>query len=274
MIVYNRFMNETPLSLLDKITDISQAKFKETVQNPKVHKIGEFRTSEAVKYVVNYLKAEKPDSEPLTAQFLGSPGSGKSKFAELILPEIHKAVVLATDDYNTGTREERKKIIAAGGNATQEKDFELLAFHINSLRHLNEEEIFYLPYPYDPNTGGALNNGLTRKVVGSFDYIIVDGNFYVGDGGVSNVPLDCLIYFQMNDKDRLHTRLIRDLAEGQVRGRDAEEIIDQFISRQKLQDEPFTLPFMNEANLIIETKPQFSDQSIKDFDYLIYQREN
>ena len=263
-------MIEIPLSILDRATDISQAIFQDTLQNPNTRKIGEFTTTGAVKYVVHYLKERKPESQSMVCQFLGSPGSGKSKLTELTNAEFTNSVVLPMNDYNMGTREDRRRIIAQGGTPLDENDFALLVSHIHALRHLSADEKLYLPGHYDPNSGRALINGLTRKIVGPINYLLIDGNFYIGNESLSNIPLDSLIYLHMSDRDRLHVRLIRDLTEGQMRGKNAEDVLDQFLSRQESQDKPFTLPYMNKANLIIKTEPQFLGQEIKDFTYTIY----
>lgn len=263
-------MAEIPFSILDRITDVTQATFQENLQNPNIRKIGEFTTAGAVDYVVDYLKKRKPESQSMICQFLGSPGSGKSTLTELTHAILTNSVVLSTNDYNIGTRDDRRRIIAQGGTPLDENDFALLASHVHTLRHLSADEDLYLPRPYDPNTGHALIKGLTRKIVGPIDYVLIDGNFYVGNGGVSNVPLDSLIYLHMSDRNRLYVRLIRDLTEGQMRSKDAEDVLNQFLTRQESQDKPFTLPHMKKANLIIKTEPQFLGQKIRDFAYTIY----
>ena len=264
-------MDEITVALLDQIADISQKQFQKISQEPGVHKIGEFTTGETIKYLASYINSLRSVVETKVVQFLGSPGSGKSKMVNFVVPKLESLVVLATDDYNIGTRQDRRKIIAGGGTPLEEKDFSLLASHVQALKHLPPDQSLYLPEAYDSNTGDALIRGLTRGVTGPIRYILIDGNFYVGEGGASNIPLDCLVYFHMSDRNRLHVRLIRDLTEGQVRGRDANEILEQFISRQKLQDEQFTVPFMSEANLIVEARPQFLGSKIEDFTYTLYQ---
>ena len=263
-------MAEISLSILDRITDVSQTIFQETLQNPNIRKIGEFTTAGAVEYVVRYLKERKPDSQSMVCQFLGSPGSGKSTLTQLTNTALTNSVALSTNDYNIGTREDRRRIIVQGGTPLDENDFALLASHVDALRHLSTAENLYLPEPYDPNTGHALIKGLARKIVGPINYVLIDGNFYIGNEGVSNVPLDSLIYLHMSDRNRLYVRLIRDLTEGQMRSKNAEDVLSQFQSRRESQDKLFTLPFMNKANLIIKTEPQFLGQKIEDFTYTIY----
>ena len=263
-------MTEVPPSILDKIADVSQAIFQENLQNPNIRKIGELTTPGAIKYIVHYLKEGKPESSSMVCQFLGSPGSGKSTLTELTNAELTNSVVISTNDYNIGTRQDRRRIIAQGGTPLDESDFALLASHVHALRHLSADENLYVSEPYDPNTGHALIKGLTRKIVGPINYVLIDGNFYIGNEGVSNVPLDALIYLHMSDRNRLRVRLIRDLTEGQMRSENAEDVLNQFLSRQESQDKPFTLPYMNKANLIIKTEPQFLGQKINDFTYTIY----
>ena len=102
--------------------------------------------------------------------------------------------------------------------------------------------------------------------------ILIEGNFYVGRGGASDVNLDRLIYLHIGDADRLRVRFIRDLTDGQSRGKNPEEIFEQFTTRQKTQDIPYTIPFMSKSDLILFVKPELDGDFVKNFSYVIYKK--
>ncbi len=265
-------MNPEFTAILNRVNDISAHVFDETIQTGNFKKIGDFGTKRVIAFLSEYLKSKKPRYAVQVAQILGSPGSGKSYLAELVLPHLSRSITLSTDQYNYGTREDRKKIIVKGGTPLDEKDFALLASHVRELHHLSSYETMVLPGPYDVQSGAALVRGLTREVTGSFKNILIEGNFYVGKGGASDIELDSLIYLHLNDVDRLHVRLIRDLTQGQTRAKDAEEVFDQFVSRQATQETPYTLPFMASSDVILHATPKFMKDSIKNFSYAVYRK--
>lgn len=234
--------------------------------------VGGFDKPNTLQYVANYLNARAQALPILTSQLLGSPGSGKTRFAQEMLPMLQNPIPLATDEYNLGTREDRRKKIEKGGTPLDEKDFDLLAKHVEKLKSLLPGEKIKLPGPFNSQDGTALINGLTREVVGQFKIIIIEGNFYVGHGGPANIPLDALVYLHISDRDRLMVRLARDSSASPVSTVPPEEIFEQFYSRQKIQDTPYTLPFMDISDILLFAKPTFEGDVVVKFDYEIYYR--
>jgi uridine kinase len=265
-------MTEDPLSVLETIDDISQDFFEKVTKSGEYKKIGELSTSEVVVQITDRLRTKKGVKPNITAQFLGSPGSGKSTLACLVQERLDGSIMVPVDDYNRGTREDRRRIIKEGGTALDEKDFVLLRQHVLQLQALRDGEKLNLPEAYDLDSGNALIKGLNRVATGSFSYIIVDGNFYVGDERVAGLDLDGLVYLHMSDRTRLQTRLTRDLVPGKMRGKDASEIVEQFVTRRELQDKLFTTPYMDKANLLIQTRPQFTPHGISGFTYTAFSR--
>jgi len=257
---------------LDKVEDKSTSVFQKTMESGEYELVGGFGSADAIMYVAQYLNSKILPDGAVVTQLLGSPGSGKSRFSEAILPLLTRGIPLATDEYNLGTREDRKKTIEKGGTSLDEKDFALLSRHVSELKELGEGQKMMLPPLYDVATGSGLIQGLTREVIGAFKIIFIEGNFYVGRGGASDVNLDQLIYIHISDRNRLNVRLIRDLITGQARGKSPDEIFEQFAQRQKIQDLLYTLPFMDLSDLLLYVKPVFEGESINRFDYEIYSR--
>ncbi len=257
---------------LDRVEDISAAIFDRTMQRGEYQLVGGFDKPNTLQYVANYLNAKAQTGKTITAQLLGSPGSGKTRFAIEMLPLLQNAILLATDEYNLGTREDRRKTIEKGGTPLDEKDFDLLAKHVDKLKSLSSGEKIRLPGPYNATEGTALINGLTREVAGQFRIVLIEGNFYVGYGGPANIPLEALVYLHISDRDRLKVRFARDASSAADTPTNADEIFEQFYSRQKIQDTPYTLPFMDISDILLFARPTFEGGVVARFDYDIYYR--
>lgn len=259
-------------AILNQIEDISGSVFKRVIESGEYQKVGGFDKANTLQYVANYFNAQATNLNILTAQILGAPGSGKTRFTKELLPLLKNTVALATDEYNLGSREERRKKIEKRGTPLDEKDFDLLAEHVEKIKNLKPGEKIKLPGPYNSAEGKALVNGLTREVIGQFKILLIEGNFYVGHGGPVNVPLDALIYIHTSDKDRLMVRLARDSINAPQGTLAPEEIFQQFYQRQKIQDTPYTLPFMDISDILLFAKPTFEEDVISRFEYEIYYR--
>ena len=259
---------------IKSIATFSQNIFDDLVTSANYQKIGDLSSAGVSKLIQKELNNLVDNRSTTLIQFTGAPGSGKTTLINKVYEKLKNSIIVSTDDYNIGTREERKNNLNNGGKTIDNKNFALFKEHILKLKTLRANEKLYLPEDYDPGTGYALIKGLKREVVGSFDHILIDGNFYIGNPEVAGLTPSAVFYIHMNDKDRLKIRLIRDLVPGKMRGKDENEILYQFITRHELEDKPHTIPYMNCADVLIQTYPHFSGNEIEDFTYEVFLKNN
>lgn len=258
-------------NLLKDVEDPAKEKFDSLIYS-KYTLVNNFSTQEVIEYMKTQILNSEKSVTANIIQFLGTPGAGKTTLAEYLNREIEHSILLTSDDYCIGTREDRRKIINEGGTAVDEKDFPLFKSHLLKLTNLKTGEKISLPEEYEPSTGYALINGLNRIVSGPFSYILIHSNFYLGDKRLANIKPSLTFYIHMNNINRLKVRLVRDLEPGKERGGGDNEIIKQFLDRLEYQDKEFTIPFMQESSYIIETIPEFEKSKIANFKYRIYKR--
>ena len=186
-------------------------------------------------------KIDKPNTKKIS--LIGGAASGKSLLSKRLSDSLNSAEVICTDDYVIGDRDYRRKHIE-GQDPTKKYDINFLKKKIKEICSLKQGQSVKIP-TYNPKTGLAVAEGENnfKKSIKQVDYIIIEGDFdFVDDS-------DYKIFFHVPDEIRLQNRIHRD---NESRNEpNPEKIIANFQSRQRLQQEPYTLPAACKSDLLI-----------------------
>ena len=172
----------------------------------------------------------------------GGSGAGKTTVARLITENVGESVTrIPLDNYYKDLShldfEERQGVNYDHPDAFE---WELLRKH---LRALSEGQSVEMPQ-YD---FGIHNRKDERVTVLPTDVIIVEGILALYDEGINDM-LDLRLYVETDADVRILRRIKRDVVQ---RGRELENVMDQYLSTVKPMHEQFIEPTKKHADLII-----------------------
>ena len=172
----------------------------------------------------------------------GGSGSGKSTFAGRLLNQFPESVSLVScDNYYKAQDhlplEERRLL---NYDAPESLEFDLMAKH---LRALKEGEAVDCPvYDYALHTR---SNKVER--IEPHPVIIVDGILILSDPALRKL-FDLMIYVEADADERILRRARRDM---ETRGRQIDDIMQQYLSTVKPMHETYVEPSKKHADLIL-----------------------
>ena len=177
-----------------------------------------------------------------TIGIAGGSGSGKSTFAQKLRSEFSESVAIVSCDNYYLSRddllfEERKKL---NFDAPDAFEFELMIEHINALRR--GETIFSPVYDFSLHTRSDSVVKIESKPI-----IIIDGILIFTEKRLREI-MDMKIYVETDADERILRRVKRDTVE---RGRDIDNIIEQYLSTVKPMHNKYVEPTKAYADIII-----------------------
>ncbi|MDO5440278.1 MAG: uridine kinase [Erysipelotrichaceae bacterium] len=181
--------------------------------------------------------------KPLIIGIAGGSSSGKTSVAKIIYDHFNNdasVTIVREDDYykfQTIPFEERKKTNYDHPFAF---DFDLMYKHIDDL--VAGKPIEKPIYDYTIH-----NRSDKTETVNPADVIIIEGLFVLEEKATRD-RLDIKVFVDTPSDVRLTRRLIRDIKE---RGRDLDNIIDQYLTTVRVMHEEFIEPSKKYANVII-----------------------
>lgn len=196
--------------------------------------------------------------KPVLIGIAGGSASGKTTIARLIadhFSEANRVIIIKEDDYYKEqfnmTYEERSKINYDHPFAF---DTELLHRHLQML--IDGEEIKKPIYDYTIH-----NRSKETEVVHPADVIILEGLFVLENKETRSL-LDIKIFCDSPADVRFIRRLLRDVKE---RGRQLDNIVEQYLNTVRVMHEEFVEPSKRYADLIV---PNVGSNSVA-YDLLI-----
>lgn len=217
---------------------------------------------------------------PKIVSLIGGAASGKSTLARQLSNEKKKIVVISTDDFLVGTRNERQQ--RAFENPQQKYNFSLLEQVLYALFALPPGDNLWLP-KYNHINGAGIPPGYDlasarnpkplsewlgiynfRRVKSGADFIVIEGDF------PSPLSPDYAIYLHVDDSIRMQRRIHRDLSQRAYQG-GKEAIILSFERRQLSQHYPYTLPNARTSNLLLWGYYKYPSNLRWSFVYDIYE---
>lgn len=181
--------------------------------------------------------------KPLIIGIAGGSSSGKTSVAKIIYDHFNNdasVTIIREDDYykfQTIPFEERKKTNYDHPFAF---DFDLMYKHIDDL--VAGKPIEKPIYDYTIH-----NRSDKTETVHPADVIIIEGLFVLEEKATRD-RLDIKVFVDTPSDVRLTRRLVRDIKE---RGRDLDNIIDQYLTTVRVMHEEFIEPSKKYANVII-----------------------
>ena len=202
--------------------------------------VGDIDDSRLYEILVSKIKKTKSNGTSIVV-LVGGVASGKTTLARELVKKLKSADSITTDAFAAKTREYRHKNY---GKVDKKYDLKLFNKKISELRSLDKGESMRFPV-YDGKTGIAAAAGEENfpKQVSKTDYFIIEGDFnFLDDPSL-------FIYLHVPDEVRINNRIARDKEQ---RGWDDIEKLKQDIRvREEKQHFPFTLPFAEEADVLL-----------------------
>ena len=177
-----------------------------------------------------------------TIGIAGGSGSGKSTFADKLREQFPDSIALVScDNYYLSrddlTLEERKRL---NFDAPEAFEFDLMIKHIDELRH--GREVCSPVYDFSLHTRSAEVLKIEPKPI-----VIVDGILIFTDERLRS-SMDMKIYVETDADERILRRVKRDTRE---RGRDIDNIIEQYLTTVKPMHNKYVEPTKAYADIII-----------------------
>lgn len=182
--------------------------------------------------------------KPIIIGIAGGSASGKTTIAKKLYENFEKTnsvTIIREDDYYNDQSdmefEERKK---TNYDHPLAFDHKLMAEQLNKL--LNGETIEKPTYDYTIH-----NRSDKTEIIEPHDVIIIEGLFVLEEKTIRDL-LDIKVYVDTPYDVRFIRRLSRDIKE---RGRELDNIIDQWLTTVRVMHEEFVEPSKKYANLIV-----------------------
>ncbi|KAG8384887.1 hypothetical protein BUALT_Bualt04G0165000 [Buddleja alternifolia] len=195
------------------------------------------------------------DRAPLKVPFIigvaGGTASGKTTVCNMIISQLHdQRVVLVNQDafYRSMNDERLEKVHEYNFDHPDAFDTELLLSCMETLRHGRAVTI----PNYDFKSHRSVEPG---RVVNPSDVIILEGILVLHDSRVRDL-MNMKIFVDTDSDVRLARRIQRDTVE---RGRNVENVLDQYAKFVKPSFEEFILPSKKHADVII---PRGADNDV------------
>ncbi|KAL1564248.1 Uridine kinase-like protein 5 [Salvia divinorum] len=195
------------------------------------------------------------ERSPLKVPFIigvaGGTASGKTTVCDMIIAQLHdQRVVLVNQDafYRSLSNEQLKKVGEYNFDHPDAFDTEVL---LSCMEKLKRGSVATIPN-YDFKTHKSIEPG---RVVNPADVIILEGILVLHDSRVRDL-MNMKIFVDTDSDVRLGRRLQRDTVE---RGRNVENVLDQYAKFVKPSFDEFILPSMKYADVII---PRGADNEV------------
>ncbi|KAL8475354.1 hypothetical protein ACS0TY_028145 [Phlomoides rotata] len=195
------------------------------------------------------------EQTPLKLPFIigvaGGTASGKTTVCDLIISQLHdQRVVLVNQDafYRSLNNEQLKKVSEYNFDHPDAFDTELLLSCMETLKHGRPVSI----PNYDFKTHKSIE---PSRVVNPSDVIILEGILVLHDSRVRGL-MNMKIFVDTDSDVRLARRIQRDTVK---RGRNVENVLDQYAKFVKPSFDEFILPSMKHADVII---PRGADNDV------------
>lgn len=183
-------------------------------------------------------------TKPIIIGIAGGSASGKTSVSKIVynsFKDTNSISIIKEDDYYKDQThldfETRKKTNYDHPFAF---DHDLMCNQLKAL--INGESIDKPTYDYATH-----NRSEVREHIDSTDVIIVEGLFVLEEKEIRDL-LDIKVFVDTPNDIRFIRRLIRDVKE---RGRDIDNIIDQYVTTVRVMHEEFVEPSKKYANIII-----------------------
>lgn len=183
-------------------------------------------------------------TKPIIIGIAGGSASGKTSVSKIVynsFKDTNSISIIKEDDYYKDQThldfETRKKTNYDHPFAF---DHDLMCNQLKVL--INGESIDKPTYDYATH-----NRSEVREHIDSTDVIIVEGLFVLEEKEIRDL-LDIKVFVDTPNDIRFIRRLIRDVKE---RGRDIDNIIDQYVTTVRVMHEEFVEPSKKYANIII-----------------------
>ena len=172
----------------------------------------------------------------------GGSGSGKSTFASRLLNQFPESISLVScDNYYKAQDhlplEERRLL---NYDAPESLEFDLMARHLQALKQ--GEAVDCPVYDYALHTRSGKVERIEPRPV-----IIVDGILILSDPSLREL-FDLMIYVETDADERILRRARRDM---ETRGRQIDDIMQQYLSTVKPMHETYVEPSKKHADLIL-----------------------
>ncbi|XP_042062959.1 uridine kinase-like protein 5 [Salvia splendens] len=197
----------------------------------------------------------EPDQSPLKVPFIigvaGGTASGKTTVCDMIIAHLRdQRVVLVNQDafYRSLNNEQLKKVGEYNFDHPDAFDTEVL---LSCMEKLKRGSVATIPN-YDFKTHKSVEPG---RQVNPADVIILEGILVLHDSRVRDL-MNMKIFVDTDSDVRLGRRLRRDTVE---RGRNVENVLDQYAKFVKPSFDEFILPSMKYADVII---PRGADNEV------------
>ncbi|KAL2529016.1 Uridine kinase-like protein 5 [Forsythia ovata] len=192
-----------------------------------------------------------PIKQPFIIGVAGGTASGKTTVCNMIISQLHdQRVVLVNQDsfYHSLTNEQLQKVHEYNFDHPDAFDTELLLSCMETLRHGRAVSI--------PNYDFKRHQQIEHsRMVNPADVIILEGILVLHDSRVRGL-MNMKIFVDTDSDVRLARRIQRDTVE---RGRNIENVLDQYAKYVKPSFEEFILPSMKHADVII---PRGADNDV------------
>ena len=183
-------------------------------------------------------------NKPILIGIAGGSASGKTTIAQKLFEQFEKSnsvIIIKEDDYykdqSNISFEERKKTNYDHPFAF---DHELMKNQLLDL--IKNKEIIKPTYDYTMHTRSEVVETIEPR-----DVVIIEGLFVLEEKDIRDL-LDIKVYVDTPYDVRFIRRLKRDLSE---RGRDLDNVIDQWLTTVRVMHEQFVEPSKKYADLII-----------------------
>ena len=193
----------------------------------------------------------------VVVSLVGGVASGKTTLAKQVLKKLKSADSITTDAFAAKTRDYRHKNY---GNIEKKYDLKLFNRKVKKLKSLKQHETMRFP-SYNEKTGIAAAAGEKNfpKIVRKVDYFLIEGDFNF------LVDPDLLMYLHVPDDVRINNRVNRDKEQ---RGWDDLQKLKADIKiREEKQHFPFTLPYAEQADILIIVK-----ETNGNYNYTVYKK--
>ncbi|KAL2505240.1 Uridine kinase-like protein 5 [Abeliophyllum distichum] len=215
--------------------------------------VADLRTSDDNHFSVqsNGGSGQAPIKQPFIIGVAGGTASGKTTVCNMIISQLHdQRVVLVNQDsfYHSLTNEQLQRVHEYNFDHPDAFDTELLLSCMDTLRHGRAVSI--------PNYDFKRHQQIEHsRMVNTADVIILEGILVLHDSRVRDL-MNMKIFVDTDSDVRLARRIQRDTVE---RGRNIENVLDQYAKYVKPSFEEFILPSMKHADVII---PRGADNDV------------